>query len=89
MGLSVLWTLYAGAALAWGFLRSAAVVRYAALGLFGLTIAKVFLVDLAAVETAYRIVSFLILGLVLLGVSFLYQRARGGAEGMPPPTSPP
>ena len=76
VGLSVLWTLYAAAAMAWGFIRSAPAVRYAALGLFGLTIGKVFLADLATISTLYRIVSFLILGLVLLGVSFLYQRTR-------------
>ena len=77
VGLSVIWTLYAAAALAWGFARSAPRVRYGALGLLGIVIVKVFLVDLAAVETVYRIVSFLILGLVLLGVSLLYQKARG------------
>jgi uncharacterized membrane protein len=76
VGLSVLWTLYAAAALGWGFIRSRAPVRYAALALFGLTVFKVFLVDLAAVRTAYRIVSFLVLGVVLLGVSLLYQKGR-------------
>ena len=79
VGLSVLWTLYAAAAMAWGFIRSAPVVRYAALGLFGLTIVKVFVVDLSTISTLYRIVSFLILGLVLLAVSFLYQRLRSAS----------
>ena len=79
VGLSVLWTLYAAAAMAWGFIRSAPAVRYAALGLFGLTIGKVFLADLATISTLYRIVSFLILGLVLLGVSFLYQKLRSAS----------
>ncbi len=76
VGLSVLWTLYAAGALAWGFLRSSPLVRYAALALFGLTVFKVFLVDLAAVKTAYRILSFLVLGVVLLLVGLLYQKAR-------------
>jgi uncharacterized membrane protein len=76
VGLSVLWTLYAAGTLAWGFVRSRPAVRYAALALFGLVVLKVFLVDLAAVHTAYRIVSFLILGLALLGVSVLYQKSR-------------
>ncbi|MGH7348944.1 MAG: DUF2339 domain-containing protein, partial [Candidatus Rokuibacteriota bacterium] len=76
IGLSVLWTLYAAVALAWGFLRSSAVVRYAALALFGLTVIKVFAVDLGAVKTAYRILSFLVLGVVLLLVSLAYQRSR-------------
>ncbi|MBI2543673.1 MAG: DUF2339 domain-containing protein [Candidatus Rokubacteria bacterium] len=79
VGLSVLWTLYAAAAMAWGFVRSVPVVRYAALALFGLTIGKVFVVDLATISTLYRIVSFLVLGLVLLGVSFVYQKVRSAA----------
>jgi len=78
IGLSVLWTLYAGAALGWGFLRSNNLLRYAALTLFGLTVIKVFAVDLAAVKTAYRILSFLVLGVVLLLVSLTYQKTRGG-----------
>ena len=76
VGLSLLWTLYAAAALAWGFLRSNPSVRYAALALFGLTVFKVFAVDLGAVRTAYRILSFLVLGVVLLLVSLAYQKRR-------------
>jgi uncharacterized membrane protein len=76
IGLSVLWTLYAAAALAWGFVRSNPPVRYAALALFGLTVVKVFVVDLGAVKTAYRILSFLVLGVVLLLVSVAYQKRR-------------
>jgi uncharacterized membrane protein len=76
IGLSVLWTLYAAVALAWGFLRSRPMIRYAALGLFGLTVMKVFAVDLGAVKTGYRILSFLVLGVVLLLVSVVYQKRR-------------
>lgn len=76
IGLSVIWTLYAAAALAWGFIQSRAAVRYAALALFGLTVIKVFAVDLSAVKTAYRILSFLVLGVVLLLVSLAYQKGR-------------
>jgi uncharacterized membrane protein len=76
VGLSLLWTLYAAAALAWGFLRSNRAIRYAALALFGLTVIKVFAVDLGAVRTAYRILSFLVLGVVLLLVSLAYQKRR-------------
>jgi uncharacterized membrane protein len=76
VGLSLLWTLYAAAALAWGFLRSNPALRYAGLALFGLTVFKVFAVDLGAVKTAYRILSFLVLGVVLLLVSLAYQKRR-------------
>jgi hypothetical protein len=82
VGLSVLWTLYAAGALAWGFARSLPSVRWAALALLGLVVGKVFLVDLAELEAIYRILSFLVLGLVLLGVSYLYQR-RKPAAGVP------
>jgi uncharacterized membrane protein len=76
VGLSLLWTLYAAATLAWGFLRSRPALRYAALALLGFTVFKVFAVDLGAVKTVYRILSFLVLGVVLLLVSLAYQKRR-------------
>ena len=75
LGLSMLWTVYAAATLAWGFLRRSVALRYAALCLFGLTIVKVFFVDMASVKTAYRMLSLLVLGVVLLLVGLLYQKA--------------
>ena len=75
LGLSILWTVYAAATLAWGFLRRSVALRYAALCLFGLTIVKVFFVDMASVKTAYRMLSLLVLGVVLLLVGLLYQKA--------------
>lgn len=75
LGLSMLWTLYAAATLAWGFLRRSVALRYAALCLFGLTIVKVFFVDMASVKTSYRMLSLLVLGVVLLLVGLLYQKA--------------
>jgi hypothetical protein len=76
-GLSVLWTVYAAVALAWGFARRNPAVRYAALALLGVTVLKVFAVDFAAVKTSYRILSFLVLGIVLLLVSLVYQKLLG------------
>jgi uncharacterized membrane protein len=85
LGLSLLWTVYAAATLAWGFLRRSVALRYAALCLFGLTIVKVFFVDMASVKTAYRMLSLLVLGVVLLLVGLLYQKAsrRPAAPGSP------
>ena len=48
--------------------------RIAAIGLFDLTILKAFFIDLSSLETPYRIISFIALGLILLGVSYVYQR---------------
>lgn len=76
MGLSILWTLYAFAAMAVGMRRHVAALRIGAIALFGLTVAKVFLVDLSELDAIYRILSFLVLGTVLLVASFLYARYR-------------
>ncbi len=72
--LSVFWSLSAMALLILGFLRRVAPLRYLALGLFAVTIVKVFLFDLARLEMIYRIVSFMVLGVLLLFASWLYQR---------------
>ena len=74
LALSLLWTAYASALIALGVSRESALLRWQALVLFGLVVVKVFLYDSSYLERFYRIVSFFILGLVLLVVSFLYQR---------------
>jgi uncharacterized membrane protein len=74
LSLSILWTAYASALLFWGIQNKSALLRWQSLVLFGLVVGKVFLYDLSFLERAYRIFSFFVLGAVLLGVSFLYQR---------------
>ncbi len=69
------WFLLAGAALlALGFRRQSALLRWQGLVLLAVTIFKVFLIDTSTLSQGYRIVSFLALGALLLGVSFAYQR---------------
>jgi uncharacterized membrane protein len=51
------------------------VLRYLGLGLLGLTVAKLFTIDLVALDGIYRIVGFIVMGLVLLAASFLYHRS--------------
>jgi uncharacterized membrane protein len=50
-------------------------LRWQALALFGVTIFKVFVNDMALLDGFYRIASSIALGVVLLVVSFLYQRS--------------
>jgi len=73
LALSVLWTAYASALILIGIKRQSALLRWQALVLFGLVVIKVFLYDSSYLQRFYRILSFLILGLMLLVVSFLYQ----------------
>jgi len=69
------WFLLAGAALlAVGFRRQSALLRWQGLVLLAVTIFKVFLIDTSTLSQGYRIISFLALGALLLGVSFAYQR---------------
>jgi uncharacterized membrane protein len=74
LALSLLWTAYASGLIALGVRRESALLRWQALVLFGLVVVKVFVYDSSFLERFYRIISFFILGLVLLIVSFLYQR---------------
>ena len=59
-----------------GIIRRSKLLRVMALLLLGLTIFKVFLFDLSSLDRLYRIISFIVLGAILLAVSFLYQRYR-------------
>jgi Predicted membrane protein (DUF2339)/Protein of unknown function (DUF3999) len=76
LSVSVLWALYASVLMAIGFRRSDRFSRYAATALFGLTLVKLFLVDLWELRAVYRIVSFVILGLLLVVASYVYSRFR-------------
>ncbi len=74
MALSVLWSVYAAALAAAGFLRRSAAVRWTALALFAVTVVKVVFVDMAALRQFYRIIAFFALGLLLLAVAWGYQK---------------
>ncbi len=71
---SAIWMIY-GAALMWiGFWKRSAFLRWQALLLLAVTVIKVFIVDTSQLAFGYRIVAFIALGALLMGVSFVYQR---------------
>jgi uncharacterized membrane protein len=74
LSLSILWTTYASGLLVWGLQSKSGSLRWQSLVLFGLVVGKVFLYDLSFLERAYRILSFFVLGAVLMAVSFVYSR---------------
>lgn len=74
--LSVVWALYGACLLLVGRVRRAKLLRVMALFLLSATTMKVFFWDLASLDRAYRIVSFIVLGLILLAVSYLYQKTQ-------------
>ncbi|MDX1610825.1 MAG: DUF2339 domain-containing protein, partial [Candidatus Thermoplasmatota archaeon] len=63
-----------------GFLADLRDVRLASFGVFGLVLARVFLVDMGQLDLGLRIVTFLVVGALLLAASFLYARATGRRE---------
>ncbi|MDA1092947.1 MAG: DUF2339 domain-containing protein [Acidobacteria bacterium] len=84
--LSATWGAYAAALTAAGFKRGYAPIRYLAIGIFSVTVVKVFTVDFSQLDSLYRILSSLALGLLLVGASYLYQRQ--GASTPPPGSGP-
>jgi hypothetical protein len=76
VGLSVVWAAGAVVALGIGLWRDVPALRVTAIGVLAVTAGKVLLVDLGEMDALYRIVSFIVLGAVLLLASFLYARLR-------------
>ncbi len=81
---SAIWLLYGAALMIIGFRRRSAFVRWQSLILIAFTICKVFLYDVSQLGGSYRIVSFIALGAVLLGISFVYQRDWLGLSSRAP-----
>lgn len=75
--ISVLWTAFSAAMMVLGFRRQVPALRKLAIGLFFATLIKVFFADISNIDTPYRILSFIVLGTVLVGVSYLYHRFHG------------
>lgn len=71
---SALWMAYGAMLMVVGFLRRSAFVRWQALILIAVTIVKVFVYDFSQLDREYRIFSFIVLGVLLLAISFVYQR---------------
>jgi uncharacterized membrane protein len=80
LALSMLWLVYALGLIVAGLWKKSAVLRWQALTLLGIVILKVFVFDLSSLERFYRIVSFMLLGLALLMISFYYQRRLASHE---------
>jgi uncharacterized membrane protein len=71
---SALWMAYGAMLMVVGFWRRSAFVRWQALALIAATTVKVFVYDVSQLDRGYRIVSFIVLGVMLLAISFVYQR---------------
>jgi hypothetical protein len=95
-GVSAFWGLISLGLLYFGLTRRSRALRLAGFGLFGVTLVKIFLYDLAFLSSLTRALSFIAVGGVLLFAGFFYQRISEQLEerdhadspGAPPGNAP-
>jgi uncharacterized membrane protein len=75
-GLSIVWGLSSFALIWLGMKYKFKPLRIVALVLFGATIIKLFSYDIRNIPPGGKIVAFILLGVLLLTVSFMYQRLK-------------
>ena len=80
MSYSIAWALFALLLLIIGMRKRAAPARYAGLGLLGITVVKLFFHDLSQLDQLYRIGAFIVVAVIAILASFLYQRFLAAAE---------
>ena len=81
LSLSILWAVYAGAAIVMGIVKRSRYVRLAGLALLAVPVIKLFAFDIFALEQGYRVGAFLGLGGILVLAGFLYQRYSRAIRG--------
>jgi uncharacterized membrane protein len=83
LGLSIIWGISALALVVLGIRKKQKHLRLAGIVLFLVTLIKLFLYDLAGSGTITKTVSFISLGVLLLVVSFLYNKYKEVLFGEP------
>jgi uncharacterized membrane protein len=78
---SISWTLVALGAMVWSTQRGRRAPWIAAATLLGLTVLKLFLIDLSKLSTGTKIATFLVVGALLLVVGYLSPVPPARAEG--------
>jgi len=76
LGLSILWGTYALFVIILGIWKRNKYLRIGAIGLFGITLVKLFLYDIAHLKTISKTIVFVSLGVLLLIISFLYNKYK-------------
>jgi uncharacterized membrane protein len=74
---SILWGIYALVLFIMGIAKENHNIKRAGFVIALIAILKVFFVDLSSLETIYRILSLVVLGIILLTISFIYQKKTG------------
>ncbi|MGB0981240.1 MAG: DUF2339 domain-containing protein [Winogradskyella sp.] len=83
LGLSILWGLYSFVLIAFGIWKSKQYLRIGGMVLFGITLIKLFVYDIAHLNTISKTIVFVALGVLLLIISFLYNKFKIRIEDAP------
>lgn len=76
LGLSILWGISSILLISYGIWKKKQHVRIAAIVLFGFTLLKLFFYDITHLNTIAKTIIFVSLGILLLGISFLYNKYK-------------
>ncbi len=76
LGLSILWGVYALLLIGLGIWKHKKQLRIGAIALFACTLVKLFFYDLSELDTIAKTIVFVSLGLLLLIISFLYNKYK-------------
>jgi len=74
------WGLFASVLLGAGLMLKNGIARKASILLFGVTLLKLFFMDLWQLSLIYRAAAFVALAIMLMSASFVYQRFLSGEE---------
>jgi len=75
-GLTIVWAISSFVMIWLGLKYSYKPLRITALVLFGITLIKLFLFDIQDIAPGGKIIAFILLGVLLLIISFMYQRLK-------------
>ena len=76
IGYPILWGLGSFALMLAGMKYKIRVLRIVSLSVFALVLLKLFLFDIKGASEAGKIVAFILLGVLLLVISFMYQKLK-------------
>jgi uncharacterized membrane protein len=76
LGLSILWGVFALILVSFGIKQNKQHLRIAAIVLFSITLLKLFFYDMATLDTIAKTIVFVSLGILLLIISFLYNKFK-------------
>jgi len=75
-GYTVLWGIYSFALMIFGMRQKIRFVRIFSLVVFSITLLKLFVFDITNISEGGKIIAFISLGVMLLVISFLYQKLK-------------